>query len=100
MPNQLYQSLFGASEEVVAEALLRDLDSKRAQARSSGCSASYRGQVGALIQDLGGHDLADVIDALARARHRARSPDDPLRVHDQGLGPPDRRAAAEPLALF
>ena len=32
MPNQLYQSLFGASEEVVAEALLHDLVADRARA--------------------------------------------------------------------
>ena len=39
MPNQLYQSLFGASEEVVAEALLRD-SLPTSAAASSGCSAT------------------------------------------------------------
>ncbi len=35
MPNQVYQSLFGASDEVVVEALLRDLDPERAPAGST-----------------------------------------------------------------
>ena len=73
MPNQLYQSLFGASEEVVVEALLRDLDSKERR-RLARLLREYRGQVGTLIQDLGGHDLADVIDALALARHEPDRP--------------------------
>jgi pyruvate dehydrogenase E1 component len=67
MPNQLYQSLFGASEEVVTEALLRDLDAGE-RAELERLLDGYRGQVGPLIQDLGGHDLADLLDALARAR--------------------------------
>jgi pyruvate dehydrogenase E1 component len=73
MPNQLYQSLFGASEEVVTEALLRDLDgSERVQLEH--VLADYRGRVAPLIQDLGGHDLADIIAGLAAARAERERP--------------------------
>jgi pyruvate dehydrogenase E1 component len=67
MPNPLYQSLFGASEEVVVEALLNGLDAGERQGLER-LLVEYRGVVGPLIQDLGGHDIAGVIDALARAR--------------------------------
>jgi pyruvate dehydrogenase E1 component len=67
MPNQLYQSLFGASEEVVVEALLRDVPGGQ-RAPLGRLLASYRDRVGPLIQDLGGHDLADILHALAQAR--------------------------------
>jgi pyruvate dehydrogenase E1 component len=67
MPNPLYQSLFGASDEVVVEALLRGLDD-REHSELARLLGEYRGEVGQLIQDLGGHDIAAVIDALARAR--------------------------------
>ena len=67
MPNQVYQSLFGASDEVVVEALLRDLDPVE-RPRLARLLGEYAGQVAPLIRDLGGHDIADVIDALALAR--------------------------------
>ena len=67
MPNQVYQSLFGASDEVVVEALLRDLDPGE-RSRLERLLGEYAGQVAPLIRDLGGHDIADVIDALALAR--------------------------------
>ncbi len=73
MPNQLYQSLFGASEEVVVEALLGDLPATERR-RLGDLLAGYRGEAGSLIQDLGGHDLADILDALASARARADRP--------------------------
>ena len=97
MPNQLYQSLFGASEEVVAEALLRDLDAEGAQRASSGCSPSTDGEVGTLIQDLGGHDLADVIDALARARHEPERPTIVFAYTIKGWGLPIAGRPLEPL---
>ena len=65
MPNQLYQSLFGASEEVVHEALLRDL-SPGDRARLAALLEEYHGHEGVLIQDLGGHDLADLLGAYER----------------------------------
>ena len=73
MPNQLYQSLFGASDEVVVEALLGELPATERR-RLGDLLAGYRGEAGSLIQDLGGHDLADILDALASARARADRP--------------------------
>ena len=73
MPNGLYQSLFGASEEVVTEALLRDLEPNE-QATLERLLADYRGRVPALIQDLGGHDLADILGGLAAARAETERP--------------------------
>lgn len=67
MPNQRYQGLFGASEEVVVEALLDGLSpgDRRALAALLG---DYRGSVAALVQDLGGHDLGDLLGAYREAR--------------------------------
>jgi pyruvate dehydrogenase E1 component len=67
MPNEQYQSLFGASEEVVRATLLETFSAgeRRALERLLG---RYDGGLSPLVQDLGGHDLADVLDALARAR--------------------------------
>lgn len=73
MPNQLYQSLFGASEEVVREALLQDLDRKDRE-RLERLLAEHEGAVGSLIQDLGGHDLVDIIAALAQAKAETERP--------------------------
>jgi len=64
MPNQVYQGLFGASEEVVVETLLHELAPGERE-RLAHLLGEYEGRVGALVQDLGGHDLVDVIDALA-----------------------------------
>jgi pyruvate dehydrogenase E1 component len=73
MPNQVYQSLFGASEEVVVDVLLRDLEPSRRE-RLAALLDGYGGAVGALVQDLGGHDLGDVLDALAAARAETERP--------------------------
>ena len=76
MPNEQYQSLFGASEEVVRATLLdgvgRDAGTELEQLLDG-----YTGTVGALVRDLGGHDLADVLDALRQAR---TSPDRPTVI--------------------
>jgi pyruvate dehydrogenase E1 component len=87
MPNQLYQSLFGASEEVVVDALLRDLAGTE-RAQLARLLAQYPGQVGLLIQDLGGHDLADIIDALADARHETQRPTIIFAYTIKGFGLP------------
>ena len=73
MPNQLYQSLFGASEEVVVDVLLRGLEGGERE-RLAGLLGTYQGAVGSLVQDLGGHDLADILDALAASRAEAVRP--------------------------
>jgi pyruvate dehydrogenase E1 component len=66
MPNERYQSLFGAGEEPVVGALLDGLDGSD-RGRLARLCAAYDGEVGSLIQDLGGHDLADILQALAEA---------------------------------
>ncbi len=73
MPNQRYQALFSASEEVVVETLLEGLVAGDRQ-RLARLLARYDGVVGSLIQDLGGHDLADILAALRVAREDASRP--------------------------
>ncbi|MEX2420621.1 MAG: pyruvate dehydrogenase, partial [Actinomycetota bacterium] len=87
MPNQHYQSLFGASEEVVVDALLRDLPGAD-RVRLEGLLAGYRGGVGSLIQDLGGHDLGDIVDALVRARAATDRPTIVFAYTIKGFGLP------------
>ncbi len=76
MPNEQYQALFGASEEVVRATLLETLgDTERA--RLGHLLDDYRGRVAELVRDLGGHDLGDVLDAFVRARE---TPDRPTVI--------------------
>ena len=73
MPNEQYQSLFGASEEVVRQVVLDGLGGKD-RARLARLLDEYPGRVAPLVRDLGGHDLADVLDALRRARKTTDRP--------------------------
>ena len=67
MPNEQYQSLFGASEDVVRETVLSGLEGvERMQLER--LLDRYPGEVAPLVRDLGGHDLGDILDALRRAR--------------------------------
>ncbi len=99
MPNQQYQSLFGASEEVVREALLRGLSGDERGALA-GLLDGYRGRVGPLIQDLGGHDLADILDALARAREESGRPTIVFAYTIKGWGLPIAGRALNHSALL
>jgi pyruvate dehydrogenase E1 component len=67
MPNEQYQSLFGASEEVV-RATVREGPKGRERKELDRLLARYEGAVAPLVRDLGGHDLADVLAALRQAR--------------------------------
>ena len=72
MPNEAYQALFGASAEVVVEALLDPLAGAERDAL-----ARLLGDVddpAALVRDLGGHDLGDILAALAEARAEPARP--------------------------
>jgi pyruvate dehydrogenase E1 component len=73
MPNEQYQSLFAASDEVVREALLDTLDSGH-RARLGRLLSTYEGDLRHLISDLGGHDIADVLSAFEAARPRQNGP--------------------------
>jgi pyruvate dehydrogenase E1 component len=64
LSNPEYQSLFAADEDAVIEALVRPLGPKKRR-KLLDLLEGYEGEVGSLIQDLGGHDLADLTAALA-----------------------------------
>lgn len=73
MPNQVYQGLFSASEEVVLETVLsgvRGGDRKKLAALLD----EHHGSVKPLVQDLGGHDLGSLIDAFQFARLETTRP--------------------------
>ena len=76
MPNEQYQSLFGASEEVVRATVL-DGSNDEERAALERLLSGYPGGVAPLVRDLGGHDLADVLDALRLARE---TPDRPTVI--------------------
>jgi pyruvate dehydrogenase E1 component len=67
MPNEQYQALFGASEDVIRATLLDDTEGAEC-AQLAKLLDSSAGGAAPLVRDLGGHDLADVLDALQRAR--------------------------------
>lgn len=73
MPNEQYQSLFGADEGAVREALLDPLDGDERR-RLERLLDEHPGEVAPLVRDLGGHDLADVLAALRAARETTDRP--------------------------
>jgi pyruvate dehydrogenase E1 component len=73
MPNQQYQSLFGASDEVIRESLVDGVDGVAAT-QLGRLLDQHDGELGRLVRDLGGHDLADILSALAAARAETRRP--------------------------
>ncbi|MCY7303381.1 MAG: pyruvate dehydrogenase [Thermoleophilia bacterium] len=77
MPNEQYQSLFGASEDRVRATVLEDVVDDRDRAALEGVLDGYAGRIAPLVRDLGGHDLVDVLDALRRAR---KTPDRPTVI--------------------
>jgi pyruvate dehydrogenase E1 component len=87
MPNQRYQSLFGASEEVVVEAVLDGLAGAERD-QLARLLQGYDGGVGRLVQDLGGHDLADVLRALEEARRDPSRPTVVFAYTIKGYGLP------------
>lgn len=68
MPNEQYQSLFGASEDEVRETVLGCARNSDERGRLARLLDFYPGGVAPLVCDLGGHDLADILEALRRAR--------------------------------
>lgn len=71
LPNQVYQQLFAADEETVRATLEAGLDAAERRLLRS-CLAPDEGAIGALIRDLGGHDLGDLCSALAATRTATR----------------------------
>ena len=64
--------------------------------RSARCRPATTPSCCAAFRDLGGHDLAALIDGY-RGRRRARPPERRVRLHDQGLAAADRGPPGEPL---
>ena len=73
MPNEQYQSLFGASDDAVREALFAAADARDRRTLED-VLAPHEGAVQALIADLGGHDLGDILEAFELARSVADRP--------------------------
>jgi pyruvate dehydrogenase E1 component len=73
MPNEQYQSLFAASDDIVRATLLEGLAGEERSDLSALCDA-HPGGLRLLVSDLGGHDLPDILDGLARARAHSGSP--------------------------
>lgn len=70
MPNEAYQALFGADDAHVLDAVLEPFSG----AERDAVAALLADGAGALVRDLGGHDLADVLGALRRARETRDRP--------------------------
>ncbi len=73
MPNEQYQSLFAASDEVVRDTLLGGL-APASHTRLDRLLSRYAGGLRHLVSDLGGHDLADVLAAFETARAEIERP--------------------------
>ena len=85
MTNKEYRDCFGARTERYANACAVPPPTPGLTRLLSDLSDV---EVKALIRDLGGHDLADLIDASRPGRRRERPTDGDLRLHDQGLSLP------------
>ena len=99
MPNQQYQALFGASEEVVREALLDGVAAPHRRPLER-LLAVHDGALGPLIQDLGGHDLGDLVDAFAAARAEPGRPTVVFAYTIKGYGLPIAGRPANHSALL
>jgi pyruvate dehydrogenase E1 component len=87
MPNQQYQGLFGASEDVLRSSLLSGLPAHDRR-RLARLLDEHEGELAPLVQDLGGHDLGDVLDALAAARTEPERPTVVFAYTIKGFGLP------------
>ncbi len=71
MPNEAYQALFGAPDDVVRDAVLDPLAGRERRRLARILDEEPDGP-GRLVRDLGGHDLGDVLGSLRRARESDR----------------------------
>ena len=94
MPNEEYQRLLRAARDELRERL----PGRRARSDVARLLADLDdAQLRAAVRDLGGHDLADLLDAFRARRRRHRPAVGRLRLHDQGLGAADRGPSRQPL---
>ena len=96
MSNEEYQRLLRSPAGELRERLPGD-GARAPRDRAADRRARRRRDRGARSRDLGGHDLADLLDAFRRADAVARPPRGHLRVHDQGRGAADAGASGQPL---
>src|SRR5262245_12864355 len=87
MPNQVYQGLFGAREADVRRALGEGLREDE-RARLERLLDRQGGDAAGVIQDLGGHDLAEILDALTAARAEEERPTVIFAYTVKGFGLP------------
>jgi pyruvate dehydrogenase E1 component len=92
MPNEQYQSLFGASEEVVCATVAEGVEGEEGEALQR-LLGHYSGRVAPLVRDLGGHDVGDVLDALRQARE---TPDRPTVIFAYTIKGYDLEIAGRP----
>jgi pyruvate dehydrogenase E1 component len=87
MPNQEYQALFAKGDESVVEALLDGVGTGERN-RLRRLLGRCNGSVASLIHDLGGHDLADIRDALDQTRGDSTKPTALFAYTIKGYGLP------------
>ena len=99
MPNaRVPEPAAPAGRASCARRLLAGAPRRRTAPRWRACSTHTPTRtLAALIGNLAGHDLGDVLAAPRALRRRGRAAERHLRVHRQGLRPADRRPPAEPL---
>jgi pyruvate dehydrogenase E1 component len=85
MVNEEYQALFGAHQDVIRAKVLEPLHGDDRD-RLAALLDSQPGPLATLLHDLGGHDMADVLDALALARAAPERPTVVLAYTIKGYG--------------
>ena len=86
LPNERYQSLFGSGDDAVREALLDGLSADDCVVLAG--LLDEHGAIAPLVQDLGGHDLGDLLDAFALARSTTDRPSVVFAYTVKGFGLP------------
>ena len=91
MSNEEYQSLFAFHGADLRQRFLAHADAAVGAARTR-CPTTTSAP---LVQNLGGHDLGELIDATG-VRRRHRSPEHRVGLHGEGMGAAHRRRPAQP----
>jgi pyruvate dehydrogenase E1 component len=94
MSNEQYQSMFGLKGE---ELRARFTEGAPTQVNRA-LSGIDDGSLASLVQDLGGHDLGALLEALQECDGRIRPSERVVRIHRQRLGPSAGRQSPKPLS--
>ena len=95
MSNEEYQALFAHPAPSCAPGSSRTPSPTVAEA----IAGIADDDLASVVQNLGGHDLAELVAAFTAVRRGDRPAERRVRLHDQGLGPADRRRPDEPLGV-